>query len=294
MAANLLRAGFSVAGYDPRESRRKALAKIGGIDSPTCRDAARGAEAAFVMVMNGAQMADAILAKDGLLAGLRSGAALFITATVERDDVVRLAPQVARRGVVLIDSPVSGGQHGAVAGKLTFMAAGKRGDIGKRSDILNALGASVHIVGDNPGDGQTVKAVVQNMIGSVFAAAFESLAFGAKAGVDLRALVNVLNSSSAASPLFANCAELILQRKFKGTGSGIATMHKDLGIATGLARRVGAPVFVASAARELFQAGATKFPGEDNWAVVKVLEEVTGAKVRERGKSGKSGKRGGR
>ena len=279
MAKNLLRAGFAVCGFDPRAARRKALIAAGGSGAQTCREAARGAEAAFVMVMDGAQMESAVLGKDGLLSGLRRGAALFITATVERGDLIRLAPEVARRGVALIDSPVSGGQRGAVEGKLTFMAAGKRADIESRADIFRALGRTLHIVGAKPGDGQTVKAVLQGLVGGVFAASFESLAFGAKAGIHPKVMEQVFTTSVAASPLLANSAKLILARKFKGTGSNIATMRKDLGIATSLAREVGAPVFAAAAARELFQAGATKFPGEDNQAVVKVLEDITGARV---------------
>ena len=287
MAKNLLQAGFAVSGFDPRKSRRKALVSAGGNSAKTCREAAQGADAAFVMVMNGEQMESAVLGKDGLLAGLRKGGAIFITATVERDDVIRIAPLVAKCGVALIDSPVSGGQAGAAAGTLTFMAAGKRAEIESRENIFRALGKTLHIVGAKPGDGQTVKAVLQGLVGGVFASAFESLAFGAKAGINPKVLEKVFTSSVAASPLLANSAKLILARKFKGTGSNIATMRKDLGIATGLAREVGAPVFVAAAARELFQAGATKFPGEDNWAVVKVLEDITGVKVDGKSKGGR-------
>ena len=289
MAKNLLRGGFAVCGFDPRAERTRELAAAGGTGAKSCREAARGAEAAFVMVMNGAQMEQAVCGRDGILSGLRPGAALFITATVERADLIRIAPTAAKRRVVLIDSPVSGGQHGAIAAKLTFMAAGKPAEISAREDILRAMGAVIHIVGEKPGDGQTVKAVLQGLVGGAFASAFESLAFGAKAGIHPRVLEKVFTTSVAASPLLANCVRLVLERKFKGTGSNIATMRKDLGIATGLAREVGAPVFVAAAARELFQAGATKFSGEDNWAVVKILEDITGVKVDGRQKKSKSG-----
>ena len=74
MAKNLLRGGFAVCGFDPRPARRRELVAAGGADAQSCREAARGAEAAFVMVMDGAQMERAVCGKDGILAGLRRGA----------------------------------------------------------------------------------------------------------------------------------------------------------------------------------------------------------------------------
>ena len=76
------------------------------------------------------------------------------------------------------------------------------------------------------------------------------------------------------SPFFKNCAKLILDRAFKDTGSHIGTMYKDLGITMSLARQAGAAMFTTSAAYEMFQAGISRFPDEDNWAIVKWLEEI--------------------
>ncbi len=71
-----------------------------------------------------------------------------------------------------------------------------------------------------------------------------------------------------------------MDRKFKGTGSQITTMYKDLGITMGLARENGAAMFTTSAAYELFQAGISRFPDEDNWSIVKMLEEIAGTEVK--------------
>ena len=280
MAKNLLKAGFTVAGFDLRAARRRELQAAGGIAAASCREAARGAEAAFVMVMNGAQAVDAVAGKDGLLAGLGRGATIFLTATIARDEAAQLAPLAEKRGVDFVDSPVSGGQHGALAGSLTFMTAGKRKAIEARKDFLLAMGKSMHYAGKKPGDGQTAKASLQALVGGVFASAFEALVLGAKAGLDGEVLAGIFNHSVVASPLLANCTRLVLARKFKNTGSRIQTMRKDLGLTGDLARQVGAPVFVSSAARELFQAAATRFPDEDNWCVVKLLEEIAGVEVR--------------
>ena len=115
-----------------------------------------------------------------------------------------------------------------------------------------------------------------------FAGIFESLCvvLGAKAGVKGETLYEIFSASGVSSPLFRNCAQLIMDRKFKNTGSHIGTMYKDLGISMALAKENGVAMFTTSAAYELFQAGISLFPDEDNWACVKFLEQIAGTEVK--------------
>lgn len=276
MAHNLLRAGVDVAGYDLSARRRNLLKRAGGRAAKHCRDSAAGADIAFVMVMNGAQVMEAVAGEDGLLRALKPGAVLVISATIEREEAKAVADVAARAGILTVDAPVSGGLPGAQGGTLTFMASGAPAALRKAKPFLRVLSKTIHVVGDAPGDGQTVKAALQAMLGSMFTALFEAMTLGKKAGISDEVLFNVFTTSIASSPLVENCAKLIVARQFKNTGSRITTMHKDLGISLNLAREVGAPLFVASAARELFQAGISSFPDEDNWCVVKVLERMAG------------------
>ena len=93
-------------------------------------------------------------------------------------------------------------------------------------------------------------------------------------------LYEVFSASGVSSPLFKNCAKLIMERQFKDTGSQIGTMYKDLGITMNLARQSGVPMFTTAAAQQLFQAGISSFPEEDNWCVTKVIEQIAGAQVK--------------
>jgi len=276
MAQNLLRAGFEVTGHDLSARRRNMFKAAGGRVAVSARDSATGADIAFIMVMNGAQVMEVIAGEDGLLRALKPGAVIVISATIERDEAKAAAEVAAAAGVLTVDAPVSGGLPGARDGLLTFMAAGVPAAIRKARPALRVLGKTIHVVGDSPGDGQTVKAALQAMLGSMFTAIFEAMTLGKKARISDAVLFDVLTTSIAASPMLENCAKLIVARRFKNTGSSIKTMHKDLGITANLAREVGAPLPVASAARELFQAGIASFPGEDNWCVVKVLERMAG------------------
>ena len=184
-------------------------------------------------------------------------------------------------GLRLIDSPVSGGQFGAEAGTLTMMVAADWAAFADNRDVLNAVGEKIFHVGEEIGMGQTVKAALQALIGVSFVGIFEALALGAKAGIKGETLYEVFSSTHVANtPFFKDCAKKIMDRQFEDGGSHIATMVKDLGISMALARDSGMPLFATSSAYELFQAGISLYPEGDNWAIVKFLEQFSGAEVR--------------
>jgi len=160
------------------------------------------------------------------------------------------------------------------------MAAAKKDVFNDCKEVLEAVGQNIYHVGEEIGNGQTVKAALQAFIGSSFTAIFESLVLGVKAGVKAETLYEVFSASGVASPLFKNCAKLIMDRQFKGTGSHIGTMYKDLGITMNMAKENGAAMFTTSAAYELFRSGMSLFPDEDNWSIVKLLEQIAGTEVK--------------
>ena len=279
IAKNVLAAGFPLVGFDLREERLTAVESAGGRRATNCAELAKACDAVFVMVLNGTQVRDVVIGNDGLLAGLAPGKTVIVSATIMPAEVRVLEAPLAEKGVHLIDTPVSGGKSGAEGGSLTLMTAAKADVLEANRDVLDAISKVVFHVGEEIGQGQTVKAALQAFIGVTFAAIFESLVLGHKAGVKGETLFNVFRSSLVGSPLFENCARLIMDRRFKGTGSHIGTMYKDLGITMSLAREAGAAMFTTSAAYELFQAGISRFPDEDNWSIVKLLEEIARTKV---------------
>ncbi len=279
IARNLLAAGFPVAGYDLRNERMAMLEESGGGRASSCAELGERCETVFVMVLNGAQVHDAVLGEGGLLDGMDAGKTVIVSATILPAEVRALEAPLAAKGVNLIDTPVSGGKSGADNGALTLMTAAKADVLEANRDVLDAISKAVFHVGEEIGQGQTVKAALQAMIGCTFAATFETLVMGHKAGVKGETLFNVIQSSAVGSPLFENSARLILDRKFKDTGSHIGTMHKDLGITLSVAHEAGAAMFATSAAYEMFQVGISRFPTEDNWSIVKWLEEIAGTEV---------------
>jgi 3-hydroxyisobutyrate dehydrogenase-like beta-hydroxyacid dehydrogenase len=174
---------------------------------------------------------------------------------------------------------VSGGFPGAQSGTLTMMAAAPDAVLERARPVMAAVSRTIHHVGTEPGMGQTVKACLQSVIGSIFTAIFEAAALAAKAGVGGQVLYDVISSSGAGCGVANTALENIIDRRFEGTGSQIGTMHKDLTIVLDMARDLGVPLFTASTAMQLFQAGKTRHPTGDNWVVTRVVEEIVGAEL---------------
>ena len=280
MAKNLIQAGFPVAGFDLRPERVDILAQLGGEPADSLSSLARAAEVVFVMVLNGRQTFDVVAGDKGLMHTLQTGATVIVTATIEPAEMRALAAALAGRSIHLIDSPVSGGKAGADAGSLTMMVAASPPVFDANQDVFDAVGGQIFHVGEAVGMGQTVKAALQALIGVTFVGIFESLALGAKAGIQGETLYEVFASTHIGNtPFFKNCVKLIMERRFKDTGSHIGTMYKDLGITMAMARENRMPLFATSTAYELFQAGIALFPEEDNWAIVKFLEQISHTEV---------------
>ena len=280
MAKNVIKSGFGLIGYDLRDERLALVESLGGVRVSSPREVGEQADPVFVMVLNGKQAYDAATADDGLLRGMHRGSTIIVSATIEPREVREIAEAVSVSGVNLVDGPVSGGKSGADSGTLTLMIAAKKEVFDAQQDVLHAVGEKIFHVDEEPGMGQTVKAALQALIGTSFAGIFESLVLGAKAGVKGETMFEVFGARGVSSPLFLNCAKLIMDRRFENTGSCIATMYKDLGISMTMAKKNGVPMFTTSAAYELFQAGISRFPDEDNWSCVKVLEEIADTEVK--------------
>ena len=279
LAKNLMKNGFETAGWDIAPDRLNAFAAAGGDSCAHCAEVAQKADIVFVMVMNGDQVNEVVFGENGLTTTLKAGSAIVLSATVKPAEAQALGAALAGTNIHLIDSPVSGGFPGAQNGTLTMMASAPESVLSEFRPAMEAVSANIHHVGTEAGAGQTVKACLQSLIGSIFSATFEAAVLAAKAGVSGEVLYNVFSTSSAGSVITNTSLENIIDRKFENTGSHISTMHKDLTIAMALGQDMGVPLHTAAAAMQLFHAGKTKYPDGDNWVVTKVIEEIVGAEL---------------
>jgi len=277
IAKNILKDGYKVTGYDLREACLNELVSHGGEAAVSVDQVGQVSDVVFVMVMNGDQVKDVVTQ---LSPGMKDNGTIIITATITPEEIKDTYKIALENNIKMIDSPVSGGLQGAHDGTLTLMTAAENAVFKDCEKILNSIANNTIHVSQEIGDGQTVKASLQAFIGATFTAIFESLVLGSKAGIDGKILYDVFSTSGVSSPLFKNCAKLIMDRKFENTGSHISTMYKDLGISMDMAKKNGVPMFTAGAAFELFQAGISMYPEGDNWSIVKLLEQMAGTEVK--------------
>lgn len=281
LAKNLMLNGFECWGLDLSETRMAAFREMGGKPVASVGEVGRNADAVFVMVMNGDQAKDVIL--NGLVGAMADGGTVILSATIKPREAREIGAALEGSGLILIDTPVSGGFPGAQGGTLTMMAAAPDAELDRLAPVMEAVSANIHRVGTKPGDGQTVKACLQSLIGAQFSATFEAAALAAKAGVSGQVILDVFSSSSAGCGVVNNALQKIIDRQFEGTGSHINTMHKDLTISMNLGEELGVPLHTAAAAMQIFHAGRTKYPNGDNWVCTRVLEEIIGAELHREG-----------
>ncbi|KMW58630.1 D-beta-hydroxybutyrate dehydrogenase [Candidatus Rhodobacter oscarellae] len=276
LAKNLMVAGFEVAGFDLSSERMAAFTGAGGVGCGAAAQVGQGAKAVFVMVMNGDQARQVIA---DLATVMAAGSAVILTATIHAHEAREIAASLEGTGIDMIDSPVSGGQPGAMGGTLALMASGTDAAMAAQRDVLEAVSKVIHHVGQEVGDGQAMKACLQSLIGSLFAATYELSVLAGKAGISGQVLREVIASTGAGNGITDGSLENIMHRRFDGTGSGIGTMWKDLTISLEMAKREGVPMHTTATAMQIFQAGIAKYPAGDNQSAARVIEEIVGAEL---------------
>ena len=229
MAGHLAKAGHEVTVYNRTAAKaEKWAAEHGGQHAATPREAARGAEIVFACVGNDDDLRGVCLGEDGAFAGMEAGA-LFVDHTTVSAAVTReLAGQADAKGIGFADAPVSGGQAGAENGQLSVMCGGAQAHFDRAEPVIDAYAKVCRRLGES-GAGQLAKMANQIAIAGLVQGLSESLAFAEKAGLDGRALVEVISQGAAGSWQMVNRHGTMLDDHFEH-GFAVDWMRKDLGI----------------------------------------------------------------
>lgn len=279
MAKSLLRAGFTVQGYDINVAAVTHFAAAGGQGVTSVADAARGADVLVIVVLNADQVTDVLFGKGAAAAALPQGSVVLVCSTVSPSFARQTASTLAERGLLMLDTPISGGTARAAEGKLSIMVAGAEEVIAKAQPVLDAMAANIYPMGSEPGLGSTMKLVNQILAGSQIALAAEALAFGVRAGLDPRQIYEVICNSAGASFMFQNRVPHMLDDDYT-PHSAVEIWVKDLDIVLEAGKELRFPLFFAALAHQLFMSAAAAGHGRlDDAAVVKVFEQLTGISV---------------
>jgi 3-hydroxyisobutyrate dehydrogenase len=246
MAGHLLAAGHQVTVYNRTAAKAQAwaLAHAGGRSAATPREAAQGAEIVFACVGNDDDLRSVVLGADGALAGMAEGG-IFVDHTTASAEVARELHGAARTlGLHFIDAPVSGGQAGAVNGALTVMCGGDAAPFATIQPVALAFAKAVTRVGES-GAGQLAKMVNQICIAGLVQGLAEAIAFGQKAGLDMKQVLDVIGKGAAQSWQMDNRGKTMVDDQFD-FGFAVDWMRKDLGLVLDEARRNGAKLPVTA------------------------------------------------
>jgi 2-hydroxy-3-oxopropionate reductase len=281
MAANLLRAGFDVVGYDVAPASGERLAAAGGKAAESVEHAVAGADVVITMLPNHPQVESVAFGPGGVLDVAGPGTLYVDMSTIRPQTSRRVAAEGAERGLRVLDAPVSGGERGAIDGVLSIMVGGAPEDFAAAAPVFEPLGKTIVHVGP-PGAGQTVKAANQLVVGGTYALVAEAIVLLEASGVDAGPGLDVLAGGLAGSRILELKRQSMVAREF-APGFRIDLHHKDMGIVLDAAREADVPLPVGGLVAQLVAAARAQGYGSlDHSALLRVAETTAGAAGRGR------------
>ena len=279
VARTLLKKGFEVHAYDVRPEVSNAFAKEGGVAAKNPAEVGRKVPVVIILVVNADQTNEVLFGKDGAASTLAKGSVVIASSTVAPEFAIDLGKRLDAKGLLLIDAPVSGGAARAAKGELSIMGSGSKAAFKKADAVLKAIAAKVYELGEEAGTGSKVKMINQLLAGVHIAAAAEAIALGIRTGADPKVIYEVISNSAGSSWMFQNRVPHILEGDYTPL-SAVNIFVKDLGIVLDSAKKMTFPLPLTAAAHQVFLGAAGAGLGyEDDIAVVKVYQAMSGIKL---------------
>jgi 3-hydroxyisobutyrate dehydrogenase-like beta-hydroxyacid dehydrogenase len=278
MARRLIQGNHCVIAFDTRSEALDRLVALGAQASSSSKEVADRAET--VMASLPSQQASLAVATGagGVIEGMRVKRYVDLS-TVGSRTAVQIHDLLAKRNIVAIDCPVSGGVSGAENGTLAVMVSGPRMEFETLKPTLETIGRPFYI-GEKPGSAQTMKLANNILAATALVATSEVVVMGVKSGLDPNVMIEVLNAGSGATSASRDkFPRAILPRSFDyGFATGL--MVKDVRLYLDEAKALGVPIEVAEAVGRLWEAAIRdQGPDSDFTAAIKPIEQAAGVVV---------------
>ena len=255
MAARLLGQGWTVRACDLVPEKVDALAQAGATTAASPAEAAAGAGALIVCVVDAAQSEEVLFGPQGAASTLARGTPVLLCPTISPEDAERLAGKLTAAGFLPIDAPMSGGPARARDGSMSLMVACSDEAFGAAADLLAVLSAKVFRVGTRCGDGARTKLVNNLLAGINLVGAAEALALAQRLGLDLERTLDVIEQSSGQSWIGSDRMRRAIAGDYEPRAH-VTLLRKDTALAVEAARAAGFDGPLGATARDVFDQAA--------------------------------------
>jgi 3-hydroxyisobutyrate dehydrogenase-like beta-hydroxyacid dehydrogenase len=278
MARRLIEAGHALVVFDTRKDALDRLVALGAQAASSPRDVADRAETVMASLPSLQASLEVATGKDGVIEGKRVRRFVDLS-TVGSQMAVRIHDLLAKRNLVQLDSPVSGGVGGAEKGTLAVMVSGPRSEFEAARAALEVIG-KVFFIGEKPGSAQTMKLANNLLSGTAVVATSEAVVMGVKAGLDPAVMIDVINAGSGMNTASRDkFPRAILPRSFD-FGFATALMVKDIRLALEEMKSLGLSMEVAEAVGRLWEVVIREMgPESDFTCAIKPIEKAAGVVV---------------
>jgi 3-hydroxyisobutyrate dehydrogenase-like beta-hydroxyacid dehydrogenase len=278
MAGNLLKKGFDLTVYNRTVEKTELLKQQGAAVANSPKEVASQCDVVFTILTADAAVEEVMLGENGIVNGAHPGLIVADSSTISPSTSIKVAAELSRHGVDMLDAPVTGSEPQAIQGILTFMVGGKKELFEKCMPLFLAMGQGAYYMGEN-GKGSYTKLANNTMAALNLLSFVEGVTMATKAGIDPETFVKVVSGGGARSGQVDNKAEKIFNRDF-APHFMTQLIHKDLGLASNVAKELEISTPILALAKEIFQMAKAKgFGSEDMSAVIKCYEEWAGVTV---------------
>jgi 2-hydroxy-3-oxopropionate reductase len=278
MAMNLLNAGYMLTVWNRTRSKMDDLLAAGASGAKSPREVAEKSDVVIIMVTDSSDVEEVTLEQEGVIHGVHPGLVVIDMSSISPTVTLKVANELGAKGVKVLDAPVSGGEIGAKQATLSIMVGGEKATFDECLPILQVLGKRITHMGSN-GMGQTTKLCNQVICALNIQAVCEGLILGAKAGLDLKKLLEVVTAGAAGSWMLSNLGPKIIERDMR-PGFKIKHQQKDLKTVLSFASELGLPLPATALVQQMFRAvEAEGLSEQGTQAAIVAMEKLAGKKV---------------
>lgn len=281
MALNLLKAGYELVVFDINDAALSEVVKAGAVAGKSSADVASQSDMIITMLPNSPDVKEAALGENGIIRGAKPGTVYVDMSSIAPLAAREVSEKLGKKGIIMLDAPVSGGEPKAIEGTLAIMVGGPEEAFNRVKDILGKMGASVKLTGDI-GSGNTTKLANQIIVALNIAAIGEAMVLATKAGVDPEKVYQAIRGGLAGSTALDAKMPMILEGNFR-PGFRIELHIKDLMNAMETARELEAPATLTSQVLEIMKQLQYEGNGkDDHGGIVRYYEKLAKVDVRKK------------